>query len=193
MHLNPSDRLPGKAKPTLDVTNLPVPEEIHIEKEAQSLRISYSLFKPIVWLAMACGTFFTAAGLYLMNTGALGVVYIFSLILGVFFLYSAFAGIFNQRLILVTREQIKVTYGPLPYEKNRSLPSGEVTQLYTHQLAVPTRYRDIGGFTLEAILNDGCLVPLLTDPSYQKVHFLEVQIESWLGIQDTVVPGEITT
>ncbi len=128
-----------------------------------------------------------------MSTGALGFVYITSLLLGVFFLYSSLVGIFNQRTVLVTREQLKVSYGPLPFERNHNLAPAELTQLYTHQLAVPTRYRDISGFTLEAILRDGRLMPLLTDASYEKVHFIEVQIESWLGIQDTVVPGEITT
>ncbi len=68
-----------------------------------------------------------------------------------------------------------------------------MTQLYTHQLAVPTRYRDISGFTLEAILRDGRLMPLLTDASYAKVHFIEIQIESWLGIQDTWYPGRLIT
>ncbi len=85
MDLNPLDRLPGKAKPTLDVANLPVPEDIHIDKDPQSLRISYSHFKPVIWLALACGAFFIAAGLLLLFTGALGFVYISSLLLGTLF------------------------------------------------------------------------------------------------------------
>jgi hypothetical protein len=187
-----SDRLPGKAKPFLDIERLPVPADLHIEKDAQSLRINYTLFKPIVWLALACGAFFVAGGLYLLSTGAPGVIYIASLLMGSLFLYSSLVGIFNQRTILVTREQLKVTYGPLPFEKNPRLETSKLVQLYTHQLAIPSRYRDISGFTLEAILSDGSLMPLLTDPSYEKVHFLEAHIESWLGIQDTFVPGEIT-
>jgi hypothetical protein len=193
MDLTPLDVLPGKAKPTLDVASLPVPEDIHLEKDPQSLRISYSHFKPIIWLALACGAFFLAGGLYLSATGALGFVYVSCLVLGAFLVYSSLVGIINQRKVLVTREQLKVSYGPLPFERNHSLPSSALSQLYTHQLAMPTRYRDISGFTLEAILRDGRLMPLLTDTSYEKVHFIEVQIESWLGIQDTVVPGEITT
>jgi hypothetical protein len=193
MDLNPLDRLPGKAKPALDVAHLPVPEDIRIEKDPQSLRISYSDFKTNIWLALTCGAFFIAGGIYLLTTGALGFIYITSLLLGSFFIYSSLVGIFNQRTILVTREQLKVSYGPLPFERNHSLDPSELSQLYTHQLAVPTRYREISGFTLEAILRDGRLMPLLTDTNYEKVHFIEVQIESWLGIQDIVVPGEITT
>lgn len=192
MDLNRLDRLPGKAKPSLDIANLPVPEDIHIEQDLQSLRISYSQLKPIVWLGLAFGVFFIWAGIYLWKTAAPGVIFTGSLLLGVFFVYCSLVGIVNRRTLLVTREQLRVYYGPLPFERNHSLASSVISQLYTHHLAVPTRYRDIGGFTLEVILADGRLLPLLTDVSFEKVHFIEVQIESWLGIQDTVVPGEIT-
>jgi hypothetical protein len=186
------DKPAGSTKPVVDTSHLPLPEGVQMENDLQSLRISCSQFKPIVWPALAFGFFFIAGGIFLYTSGALAFVYLASLLMGLLLVYSSLAGLFNHLSILVTREQLKVLHGPLPFEKSHSLPSVEVTQLYTHPMALPTRYRDIGGFTLEAILHDGRLVPLLSDPSYGKVHFIEMQIESWLGIQDIVVPGEVS-
>jgi hypothetical protein len=185
--------LPGKTKPSVDMPHLPAPEGIQMTNDLQSLHISCSQFKPIVWPALAFGCFFLAGGIFLYTSGAPAFVYLTSLLMGLLLVYSSLAGIFNKLTIQVTREQLKVIIGPLPFEKNHILRSAEVAQLYTHTLALPTRYRDIGGYTLEAILLDGRLVPLLSDPSYEKVHYLELQIESWLGIPDVVVPGEVTT
>lgn len=191
MKPNSSSTLSPAAKSILDPSHLSMPEGLHLESDSSSLRMSYSQFKPIIWLALIFGVFFSGGGVYLFASDAPGFIYTTSFLMGLFFVYSSLVGICNHRTIVVTRDQLNITYDPLPFEKKHVLDSNKLSQLYTHITAIPSRYRDITGFTLEAILCDGSLMPLLSDPSYEKVHYLEVQIESWLGIEDLTVEGEV--
>jgi hypothetical protein len=167
------------------------PEGLHIEKDALSLRIGYSQFKPIVWMALIAGALFIWLGIYLFATGGILVVPLTSLFLGLLLVYCALVGLYNKRTIQVDHDQVQVSYGPLPFEKSQALASNQLSQLYTHKMMTPSRYGDIGGFTLAAILTDGRHLPLVSDPSYERLHYLENQIEDWLGIKDLQVEGEV--
>lgn len=191
MQTNQAGTSPTEVTSNQDVIHQSVPEGLHLEKDPVTLRISCSHFKPVVWQALVIGSLLILGSAYLIATGGLWAVTVALLGLGLLTVYSALVGLINQRMIQVTHDQLKVVYGPLPFERNHELKTTELVQLYTHKMATTSRYGDITGFTLEAILSDGKLIPLTSDPSYEKVHFLEIQIESWLGITDLNVPGEV--
>jgi hypothetical protein len=191
MQSDTSGTPPSEIIAAQDKLHQTVPEGILLEKDGGSLRICYSQFKLIYWVTLAFGLLFACLSIYLLATGGVVVVVGTSLLLGLFMVYSALVGIINKRTIEVNHSQLKFTYGPLPLEKNHFLESSQLSQLYTHKMATTARFGDITGFTLEAILRDGSLVPLLSDPSYDKVHFLEMEIETWLGIKDLQIEGEV--
>ena len=170
---------------------LPAPKGLHVDCQPDQLRLSWSQSKPDGWLALVVGMLFIWIGIHLLATGGVALVYTGSLLLGAILTYCALVAVVNQRSIRVTGTAVAYHSGPLPFEKNQLVASDALTQLYTRRMTTISKYRDIGGFTLQAILRDGSQLQLMSDPSYELVHYLECQIEDRLGIQDLTVEGEV--
>lgn len=111
-------------------------------------------------------------------------------IVGIALTYGLFAGLLNRTEITFDRQQLSVWHGPLPWWGNRSLPLGEIRQLYTKESNVKKNRRPT--YHLFYAGRDGRSKKLLSGLDSPDIAlFIEQQLEAWLNIPDQSVPGEI--
>ena len=112
---------------------------------------------------------------------------------GIALAYYALSGFVNRTRIVVTRSEITVRNGPLPWLGNRTLPSGEVDQLYIRERT--GRGADGGSRTTYRVhvrTKSGYEKPLVTGLSTrEQARYIEQEIERYLEIPDQRVAGEI--
>jgi hypothetical protein len=106
--------------------------------------------------------------------------------------YYAAARLFNSTVIQLTPSQLSIRHRPLPWPGNRSLPVSGLEQLYCKRITADQEDEMSASYSLLAILNHGQEIELLNGiESPETVRYLEQEIETWLGIKDAAVAGEL--
>jgi len=185
----------GQPKPLV-----PIPEKLRVQELGRDLRISWRWFQPailflvpfcIAWNSFLVGWYSIAAG---SNgpPGAFKIIFVLFPIghvaVGLGLLYVCLVGILNRTTIDVTRGTIRVSHGPLPGKRGRTLSIDDVDQLYVK------RNGDAKSYSLVAQLDSRHKIKLLPKQNDATVaRAVEQLIESHLGIDDRTVPGEHDT
>ncbi len=111
---------------------------------------------------------------------------------GVGLTYFVIAAFFNRTEVRLTAERLTVHHGPLPWPGNRDLACDDLSKLYCSEDVRRGRHGTMTRYTLNALLQDGKKVTLLSGlEEFEEALFLEQQIEARLSIPDRRVPGEI--
>lgn len=111
--------------------------------------------------------------------------------IGLILFYLGLVTLINQWTIQVAEGELLVRYAPLPfYHRRRRLPLSAIIQLYVEKRTVYARTGPIDYYVLAAVLQDNRSVSLLSELPYDVLHYIELQIESWLNLEDRWVAGE---
>lgn len=115
---------------------------------------------------------------------------------GIALTYRTIAGFLNKTTIEVSRGQLKVSHGPVPWLGGQTLATNKIQQLYASEHEASwsnNRSRSkTRRFQLNAIVSGGKTVVLLKGlPDAAQALFLEQELESYLGIRDRPVGGEL--
>jgi hypothetical protein len=165
----------------------PPPQGLRMEREITRLRFHYRhpAKKGLIWLLLGAG---------LAGWGWISGEPIRFWILmpcGLLMLYVGLVTLFNQWTIQVKYDELMVRFAPIPfYYRRRRIPSREILQLYVEPRTVYTRSGKLTYYVLEAVLQDKRRISLLSELPYDVLHYIELQIESWLKLEDRWVVGE---
>lgn len=181
---------PGEGQTHGHPESLPIPKNLRVQKEINGLRFSYHhlAWKGLTWLIVGVGM--TGLGWIIGYFNQDLIFPIIFSIFGIVMIYVGLATLINRLLIQVTYDKLISRYAPIPYRRNWKLSSRDIKQLYIHERSV---YTEIGAqryFLLEAILQNNQRATLAAEIPYDVLHFLEVHIESYLGIKNRRVVGE---
>jgi hypothetical protein len=103
--------------------------------------------------------------------------------------YSTLAGLLNTTRIELSRDELRIQHGPVPWLGNRTVPARDITQL--HGQAVRTG-RAGYTYSLFALDKAGRKVKLLSGlENKDQVLSLEQALEHRLGLEDRPVEGEL--
>lgn len=127
-----------------------------------------------------------------------------SLLTGIFFLmfpslgwllgpYYLLASYKNKTTISLTNKTLSIKHGPIPWIGNRDISVSTLVQLYVRQgKRVGTIFNPRYLYDLRAKLKNGRDINLVGNLASKEVgHFLEQQVESYLGIVDKPIQGEV--
>ena len=181
-----------------------IPENLRVEELGRDLRISWRWFRwPIVMLVPFCIAWNSfLVGWYSLVVSGDGPPGAFKLIflifpighvaVGLALLYACLVGIFNRTVIEIARNEMSIQHGPIPAGRNRTVPVGEISQLYVKQAhGVSNKGSSQGVYPLVAKLTSGIELKLLPRNSDLDVaRAIEQLVESHLNIADHPVAGE---
>jgi hypothetical protein len=117
---------------------------------------------------------------------------LFHVAAGLYVAYWTLAVFLNKTTIRITDEALAIAHAPVPWPGSRSLPAGEVTQVFTEEkISKNKNGGDTRTYEVIALMRDGrreAIVKSLPEPA--QALFLEQRIEERLGIADVEVGGE---
>jgi len=165
----------------------PPPEPLQMDREITRLRFRYR-YPPkagLAWLLL--GAFLLGLGWIKGEPIAFWILTPFGLLL----LYLALVALVNQWTIQVTYDELLVRFAPIPsYYRKRRIPSRDIKQLYIEPRTILTKQGKQTYYVLEAILQNNRQISLMAELPYHVLHYIELQIESWLKLEDRWVTGE---
>jgi len=179
---------------------VPMPSRFRVEEEPGLLRISWSWFTPAtVFLTFFCIAwdsflvFWYGMALAGKNTPWLMVVFpIAHVAVGVGLTYRVIAGYVNRTVVEVSRRELSIKHGPLPWLGSRAYPAAELRQLYCEQQLNRGKNGATTVYQLNAIDQYGAKKTLLSSlEEAAQALYLEEQLERRLGIDDEPVAGEL--
>jgi hypothetical protein len=115
-------------------------------------------------------------------------------VLWVIVLYRVLCQLVNHSVLEVSRDELRVRHGPLPYARARTLPTRDIEQLFcAEQMDLRRGRRPLGYFDVRVAMKDGQgVVDLVTRlPEANQALYLEQLIERVLRIEDRAVAGEM--
>ncbi|KFE66693.1 hypothetical protein [Hyalangium minutum] len=177
----------------------PLPKRFRVEDSDGMTRIRWRWFTPshlfmlvfcIFWngfLVVWYGISFTVGAPLIMKLFPLLHVAV-----GLGLSYSTLTGLVNRTVIEVSRNQLTIRHGPLPWRGNRSEPGRQFTQLYGEEIFRTNKGHTTFTYDLIALDREGRKVKLLSGLTEKdQVLYLEQTLERRLGIEDAPVDGEI--
>jgi len=187
---------------------VPMPNGIDVQRGDRAIRITRRWFLPvhifllvfaIIWNTIVFGFF----GVAMFGGGGIfGLFMLPFFAAGIFVAYSAITGFVNSTTIECANGTLSVAHAPLPWPGATSIPSGEITQLYSvervhHHSSSGShgRRRTSTSYSYEVRVIYGGenretkLVSGLNEVN--QALFIEYTIEHHLGIVDRAVRGEI--
>lgn len=192
--------LPPSDKPTVEQ-----PKGIHVENWGTDLTITYRWYDHSTWLLVLFCLFWDGVLVAIysaMISQLLSGKFDFGLAFGLLFplihvavglglTYTCAAMFLNRTTIRISRGDLHVSHGPLPYGWAVTLLAADVQQLYCvrkeHRNKNSTSYT----YDLNALLRSGVSQTLVKNISrYERARFLEQQIEQHLVIDDQRVAEE---
>lgn len=191
------DPAPASSERRLTRARAALPTKIQVEEYGQSTVLSWRWFKAQhLFMAFFCvfwdGFLVVWYGTLLRSEHAPLVAALFPLLhvgAGVFLTYSTLAGFLNTTRIEVSRSELTIRHGPLPWLGNRTLPGRELTQLYGQEVR---GNKGSLSYSLFALDKQGRKVKLLSGlDDKDQVLYLEQALERRLGIEDSPVDGEL--
>jgi hypothetical protein len=136
----------------------------------------------VAWYAISIGS-----GSWIMT-----LFPILHVLVGIAITYVTIAGFVNTTSVRVSRSRLRVWHHPLPFGRTIDLETAAVKQLFCEEKINHSRNGTWCSYDLMALLRDGTrkrLLPNLDTP--QLPIYLEQNAESWLGIRDEPVGGEL--
>jgi hypothetical protein len=101
---------------------------------------------------------------------------------GVTLTYSTLARLLNRTTISVAEGSLRVRHGPLPWFGNQALRTDSLDQLYVDP-----------SYQVCAVTKEGSKVVLVSGlEEMDEALFIEQCVETYLGIEDRSVPGEVS-
>ncbi len=117
---------------------------------------------------------------------------ILHVLLGIILTYLLFAGFLNTTTIIVTSSVVSVKHSPIPFWGNKRVASKTLLQLYCKKEVFWHHLQRITTFSVRAITSDRKNITLLSGLNIaEQALFIEQEIETFLGIEDKPVKGEI--
>ncbi|MCC6580090.1 MAG: hypothetical protein IT440_06575 [Phycisphaeraceae bacterium] len=114
-------------------------------------------------------------------------------LMGIGLMYTALAGLLNQTRIHVNGQHISVNLGPVPWVGNQVIPAEQIMQLYCERdTAWPYQHNQSVRYRVSVMATGSrrlCIVRGLRELC--EARFLELTIESHLGIEPQAVIGEV--
>jgi hypothetical protein len=165
----------------------PPPQSLQLDREISRLRFRYRhpAKMGFIWLL---------AGIVMI-----GLIWIYEepiylwmfTIGGVLTIYVGLVTQINQWIIQVTYDELLVRYAPIPfYHRRRRIATRDIKQLYVEKRTIKTRLGEEIYYALEAVMQDNRRLLLISELPYDTLHYIELQIESWLKLEDRWVVGE---
>ena len=184
-----------------------LPSRFQVEEDGMSTRITWRWFNPLIhlFLAFFCvawdGFLFMWYGIALgADTGDSPVSIIMVLFpiahvaVGVGLTYFTLAGFVNRTRIEVSRNQLTIRHGPLPWKGNQDLPGRQLTQLYGEEVISRGKNGVTITYELIALDRENRKVKLLSGLTEKdQALYLEQTLERRLGIEDAPVAGEVAS
>jgi hypothetical protein len=179
----------------------PLPSRFRVEEDMGTTRISWRWLRPVhIFLIFFCiawdGFLITWYSIAFTQDGPL-IMIIFPIAhvaAGVGLTYYMLTGLVNRTRIEVSRNQLTIRHGPLPWPGNRDAPGRQFTQIYGVENVSSSNERRTITYELFAVDREGQRVKLLSDlPEKDQVLYLEQTLERCLGIEDAPVDGEVAT
>ncbi len=181
----------------MDDRDLKLPEKMHVERGDDSLTIIRELDKypaifttgiTIVWYVIII-IIYNQKGF----TNITDIPWIFT-VLAICLSYVAIGRWINKTKIEVTKLQLKISHGPLPWTLTSKIATSDIKQLYVKEERIRTNITD-GEFlmtydlhTIDKVGEDEILIMGLN--SNEQALYLEQEIKKYLGIENQVVPDE---
>jgi hypothetical protein len=190
----------GEASAAARRSPAPRPREVTLEKQGQSLKLSWRWFSPkyiglaifaVVWDAFLCFWYsiaFSGNGMpWIMIVFPLGHVAV-----GLGISYSVLAGFLNKTTLRIEKARFSVHHDPVPWLGEVNVPVSELEQLYCKEKHTSSKNGSSLSYQLCAVLKDGRKLDLVSGLDSPDVAlFVEQQIEDWLQIEDRGVSGEM--
>ncbi|MCC6147115.1 MAG: hypothetical protein IT308_06055 [Anaerolineaceae bacterium] len=189
---SPVSEFPAAPRPAIEQ-----PADVYLEQEGGAIRLVRRWFqKGLIPLAVFCffwdGFLFFWYWMALRTNASIEMLLgpIVHVIVGIVLTYGLAAGLLNRTEITFDRQQLSTWHGPLPWWGSRSLPLGEIRQLYTRESSVKKNGRST--YHLFYTNPEGRSKKLLSGlDSPDTALFIEQQLEAWLNIPDQPVQGEL--
>lgn len=197
--------VPGAAstRPTVEEGMPPIPTGVRVTDDGFIRKLEFRWFTPaafglllfciawdsflVFWYSMAFGG--AAQG----NGGFDWVMVVFPIVhvaVGVGTTYTTLC-LFVNRTTVSVGVRLRVVHGPLFWPGQVSLPADAVTAVYCEDVVRRGKGGTSVTYTVKVVAGDGREVTLLTAiDGLPKAKFFERQLEAWLGLPPTVVPGE---
>ena len=104
--------------------------------------------------------------------------------------YTVLTGLLNRTEIELSRGELSIRHGPLPWRGNCTLARNQIDQIYCQESG--WRQNNKPGYSLCAMLKDGTSVKLASGfYGIDELRYLEAEIERKLNLVDRPVPGEL--
>lgn len=172
--------------------DMTLPKGLQLEILAGGLKITRLWFEPVfIILLIFCAVWDFVALAVVIEMGRFGLLTP-HLWVGAVFTYYALSKLINRTVIHVTPQQLTIRHKPLPYPGNKKVDPIILKQLYTQRRA--HRQKNSVHYTYEVHMHawDGRNEPLITRlTTPQQALYFEHQIESYLGIKDIPMTGEL--
>ncbi|MBV9109513.1 MAG: hypothetical protein JO306_08920 [Gemmatimonadetes bacterium] len=174
------------------------PGNVVISETPGGLALDYRWFSPkYIFMAFFCLfwdgflVFWYTIG---VGTGNL-IMLLFPILhvaVGIGITYVTVAGFVNTTSVRIDRSRIRVWHHPLPFGRRIDIETGAVKQLFCEERINRGRNGVWYSYDLLASLKDGTRKRLLANADTPQLPvFLEQHAESWLGIRDEPVIGEM--
>ena len=177
--------------------SIDIPKNMHLKEGENTLVFEYSWFKVkylISLIAAPVFAYFLIRSDYIMGDFNQFTIPVLILIFASFLvIYYSLAKLVNTTKILVSRQEIGIVHGPIPFIRNLVLKKEDVTQLYVTQHRIGHRYYLYAStYQINAILANKEVITLVRGLHYpQQGRFIEHKIEDFLDITDIHVEGEL--
>lgn len=166
------------------------------KKIIKSLTIPIILSSPAIffWWLIILTSIIDSASIGEYSSLLTGILFLifpsFGWLLGPYYLLASYK---NQTTISLTNKTLSIKHAPIPWIGNRDISSSNLVQLYVRQgKMVGTIFNPRYLYDLRAKLNNGRDINLVGNLASKEVgHFLEQQVESYLGIVDKPIQGEV--
>ena len=191
---------------------VPLPKKFKVDDLGTELTISWSWFSPsilfllffcvfwdgflVVWYSAVLGLGFGGLG---GNNGPQGWALVFMALfpilhvaVGVGLTYFVLASFVNRTWVRVDRGELTIRHGPVPFPGNKTLLTADIKQFYCTETVNNRRNNCSVTYELNAVAADGGKVKLLSAlDEIEQALYLEQRLESFLGIVNERVPGEV--
>ena len=194
----PAERSPEKPVGRADIA---IPKRFTVEQQGSTLSIEWRWFTlTAIFLIFFCcfwdGFLVLWYGIALSSGEAPLMALLFPLIhvtVGAGLSWYTLALLLNHTRLEVGSGMLRVRHAPLPWPGNRELPATSIEQLYCVEVVHRGKNGTSYTYNLMAALRAGGkplkLIGRMERP--EQALFLEQRIESFLGMEDRPVPGEL--
>jgi hypothetical protein len=192
----------AQERPKLVRAKAPLPPRFKVEEEdGAPTRITWRWFSLahlfFVFFCIAWDSFlFMWYGIAFATDAPLFAIVFpfFHVAMGVGITYYTLTRLVNRTTIEVSRNQLTIRHGPLPWPGNLDVPGRQFTQLYGEEIATTNKGITRYTYDLMALDREGRKIKLLTGLTEKdQVFYLEQTLERRLGIEDAPVDGEVAT